>query len=62
MSHKQFKAFYKIGVLKTSKIMQLSFIVDSFIFHPQFAADLVTFTEEILYGKLQFLCSVDLKV
>ena len=25
--------------------------------NPQFAADLVTFTEEILYGKLHFLCS-----
>ena len=24
---------------------------------PQFPADLVTFTEEILNGKLQFLCS-----
>ena len=26
--------------------------------NPQFPADLVTFTEEILYGKLSFLCSV----
>ena len=26
--------------------------------NPQFAADLVTFTEEILKGKLHFLCSV----
>ena len=26
--------------------------------NPQFAADLVTFTEEILDGKLHFLCSV----
>ena len=25
--------------------------------NPQFAADLVTFTEEILNGKLHFLCS-----
>ena len=25
---------------------------------PQFSADLVTFTEEILNGKLHFLCSV----
>ena len=25
---------------------------------PQFPANLVTFTEEILYGKLHFLCSV----
>ena len=24
--------------------------------NPQFPADLVTFTEEILYGKLHFLC------
>ena len=27
--------------------------------NPQFPADLVTFIEEILYGKLNFLCSVD---
>ena len=27
-------------------------------FFSKFAADLVTFTEEILNGKLQFLCSV----
>ena len=26
----------------------------------QFPADLVTFTDEILNGKLQFLCSVDI--
>ena len=26
--------------------------------NPQFPADLVTFTEEILNGKLHFLCSV----
>ena len=26
--------------------------------NPQFPADLVTFTEEILNGKLYFLCSV----
>ena len=26
--------------------------------HPQFPADLVIFTEEVLYGKLQFLCSL----
>ena len=26
--------------------------------NPQFSADLVTFTEEILNGKLHFLCSV----
>ena len=25
--------------------------------NPQFPADLVTFIEEILYGKLNFLCS-----
>ena len=25
--------------------------------NPQFSADLVTFTEEILHGKLLFLCS-----
>ena len=25
--------------------------------NPQFAADMVTFTEEILNGKLHFLCS-----
>ena len=25
--------------------------------NPQFSADLVTFTEEILHGKLHFLCS-----
>ena len=28
--------------------------------NPQFSADLVTFTEEILNGKLHFLCSVSL--
>ena len=28
--------------------------------HPQFPMDLVTFTEEILHGKLHFLCSVDI--
>ena len=28
----------------------------------QFPADLVTFTEEILHGKLQFLCRVGLKI
>ena len=27
--------------------------------NPQFPADLVTFTEEIVNGKLQFLCSVN---
>ena len=27
--------------------------------NPQFPADLVTFTEEILNGKLHFLCSVE---
>ena len=27
------------------------------VFHTQFPADLVTFTEEILKGKLHFLCS-----
>ena len=27
--------------------------------NPQFPADLVTFTEEILNGKLHFLCSVN---
>ena len=26
--------------------------------NPQFSANLVTFTEEILHGKLQFLCSL----
>ena len=30
--------------------------------NPQFPADLVTFTEEILYGKLQFFCSVSMSV
>ena len=30
--------------------------------NPQFPADLVTFTEEILNGKLHFLCSVKLKL
>ena len=27
--------------------------------NPQFSADLVTFTEEILNGKLRILCSVE---
>ena len=27
--------------------------------NPQFSADLVTFAEEILNGKLHFLCSVE---
>ena len=31
---------------------------DFFSKFPQFPADLVTFTEEILSGKLHFLCSV----
>ena len=30
--------------------------------NPQFPADLVTFTEEILNGKLHFLCSVRLEM
>ena len=30
--------------------------------NPQFPADLVTFTEEILNGKLQFLCSDSFKL
>ena len=30
--------------------------------NPQFSADLVTFTEEILNGKLQILCSVECEI
>ena len=31
--------------------------VQQMLLHPQENADLATFTEEILHGKLQFLCS-----
>ena len=30
--------------------------------NPQFSADLVTLTEEILNGRLQFLCSVECEI
>ena len=30
--------------------------------NPQFAADLVTFTEEIIIGKFYFMCSVETRL
>ena len=59
MDHRQ-RSFTKLR--KTNIAKKMNFLIKDFFSkwpNPQFSADLVTFTEEILNGKPHFLCSAN---
>ena len=49
--------FFFNQMTKTSPAQKMKFPIKDFFEFLQFPANLVTFTEEILNGKLHFLCS-----